>query len=162
MDFAVEKGLLFTKYWCFRELVRRYSLTFLIMLSSIMNTDCSDFWSFVGFEIGSGLSFFMRMSIIVMTWLISFIFEDVTSVLTKCIVSSGYTWKTLSICISFALLFCFANFLDWQFLFYWIRFGVMDIEVSWHSSFFSEILFSFGLSHELLLLHTQELNMRFI
>ena len=50
------------------------------------------------------------------TWLISFIFKDVTSALVKCVVLSGCAWKTLSIFWSFALLFWFANFVNWRLL----------------------------------------------
>ena len=70
------------------------------------------------------------------TWLISFIFEDVTSVLIKCVFSSGCAWTTLSICISFTLLFCFANFVNWRSLSDWMGFEVVHIQVSRGSSFF--------------------------
>ena len=151
MVLAVEKGLVFTKYWCFRELVRRYPSTFLIMLSPTMNTDVLDFWGLVGFwDGGGGLSLSLsggRFSLFII-WLTSFIFEDVTPVLVKCVVSSGSAWITLSTCTSFALLLCFANFVNWR--------SLVDIQVSRSSSFISEMFSSFGFSHGLLPLHSQE------
>ena len=113
MVLAVEKGLVFIKYYCFRELVSRYLSTFLIMLSPTMNTDVLDF-------------------------------------------SSGSGWITLSTCTSFTLILCLANFVNWRSLSDWMRFEVVDIQVSRRSSFISEMLSSFGLSHRLLPLHSQE------
>ena len=49
MVFAAVKGLVFSKYWCFRELVRRYPSIFLIMLSPTMNINGLDFFGLVGF-----------------------------------------------------------------------------------------------------------------
>ena len=46
--------LAFTKYWCFRELLRWCTSTILIMLSPTMNTDILDFWELVGFWDGGG------------------------------------------------------------------------------------------------------------
>ena len=56
--------------------------------------------------------------------------------LVKCVVSSGSAWITLSICISFTLLFCFDNFVNWHSLSSWIGFEVVNILVSQRSSFF--------------------------
>ena len=140
MIFSVEKGLIFTKHCCFRELVRRYPWNFLIMLSQTMNTDVLDFGGLAGFwDSVDGLSFSLSVPqfSLFITWLISFIFEDVTSVLVKCVFSSGCTWITLSICISFTLLFCFANFVNWHSLTDWIGFEVMGIQVL-RRSFFQE------------------------
>ena len=120
------------------------------MLSPTMNTNGLNFWG-VSWILRWRLQFIsccIRGSIILM-WLIPFMFEDVLSILIKCFVSSRCAWKSLSICISFTLLFCLANFVKWWLLFYWMGFGVMDIEVSQGSSFFSEILWSFRLSHGL-------------
>ena len=147
MVLAVEKGLVFTKYWCFRELIRRYPSTFLIMLSPTMNTDVLDFLGLAGFwDGGGGLSGGWFSLFII--WLTSFIFENVTPVLVKCVVSSGSAWITLSTCTSFALLLCFANFVNWR--------SLVDIQVSRRSSFISEMFSSFGFSHGLLPLHSQE------
>ena len=133
--------------------------TFLIMLSPTINTDVLDFWGLVGFwDGGGGLSLSLsggRFSLFII-WLTSFIFEDVTPVLVKCVVSSGSASITLSIYVSFTLLFCFANFVNWRSLSGWMGFEVADIQVSQRSSFTSEMLSSFGLSHGLLLFHLQE------
>ena len=61
---------------------------------------------------------------------------------------------------SFILLFCFANFVNWRASSDWMTFEVVDKQVSRRSSFFSEILSNLGLSHRLLLLHSQELGLR--
>ena len=117
--YAVEKGLVFRKCWCFREHLKRYPWIFLIMLSPTLNIDGLGFWRLVGFWYGGGglsLSLSGGWFALFITWLISFIFEDVTSSLVKCVVSSGCCWITLSICISFGLLFRFANFVSWQLL----------------------------------------------
>ena len=159
MIFAAEKDLVFSKYWCFRELVRIYSSTFLIMLSPTMNTDVLKFLGLVGFwDVGGSLSLSLyedRLSLFI-TWLILFIFENVTSVLVKCVVSSRCARMTLSICISFTLLFCFSNFVNWRWFSEWMAFEAVHIQVSWRSSFFSEMLSSFGLSN---FLHSQELRL---
>ena len=89
-------------------------------------------------------------------WLTSSIFEDVTPVLVKCVVSSGSAWITLSTCTSFALLLCFTNFANLRSLSDWMGFEVVDIKVSWRSSFILEIFSSFGFSHGLLPLDSQE------
>ena len=104
-----------------------------------MNTNGLDFWgvSWVLRWRLQFISYFIRGSVILM-WLIPFMFEDVLSILIKCFVSSRCAWKSLSICISFTLLFCLANFVKWWLLFYWMGFGVMDIEVSQGSSFFQK------------------------
>ena len=86
----------------------------------------------------------------------SFIFEDVTPVLVECVVSFGSASITLSTCTSFTLLLCFANFINWLSLSYWMGFEIVDIQVSRRSSFISEMLSSFGLSHGLLPLHSQK------
>ena len=151
MVLAVEKGLVFTKYWCFRKLVRSYPSTFLIMLSPTMNTDVLDFGGLVGFwDGGGGLSLSLsggRFSLFI-RWLTSFIFEDVTRVLVKCVGSSGSAWITLSTCTSFTLFLCFANFVNWR--------SLVDIQVSRRSSFISEMFSSFGFSHGLVPLHSQK------
>ena len=100
-----------------------------------------DFWRLVGFwDSGGGLSFFLsggRLSLFI-TWLILFRFEDVTSLLIKCVVSSRCAWlfNSLSICICFTLLFCFANFVNWRSLSDWMEFDVVDIQIWRRSSFF--------------------------
>ena len=162
MVLAVEKGLVFTKYWCFRELVRRYPSTFLNMLSPTMNNDVLDFWGLVGFWNGGGglsLSLSGGQFSLFIIWLTSFIFEDVTPVLVKCVVSSGSAWITLSIYTSFTLLLFFANFVNWRLLSDWLGFEVVGIQVLRRSSFISEMLSSFGLSHGLLLLYSQQLRL---
>ena len=58
---------------------------------------------------------------------------------------------TLSACTSFTLLFCFANFVNWQLLSDLMGFEVVNIQVSRRSSFISEMLSIFELSHGLLL-----------
>ena len=128
---------------------KKVSIDFLIMLSPTMNTNVLDFWGTVGFwDLGGGLSLTF--------FLISFIFHDVTPGLVKCVVSSGSASITLSTCTSFTLLFCFANFVNWWLLSDWMEFEVVNIQVSRCSSFTSEMLSSFGVSHGLLLLHSQE------
>ena len=126
------------EHWCFR---------------------CLNFWELDGFwGGGGGLSPSLpghRFSLFVM-WLTSFIFEDITPVLVKCVVSSGSTWIALSTFTSFALLLGFANFVNWCSLSDWMGFEVVDIQVSRRSSFIPEIVSSFGLSHGLLLLHSHE------
>ena len=97
MVLAVEKGLVFIKYYCFRELISRYLSTFLIMLSPTMNNDVLDF-------------------------------------------SSGSGWITLSTCTSFTLVLCLTNFVNWCSLSDWMRFEVVDIQVSRRSSFISDRL----------------------
>ena len=96
--FAAEKGIVFTKYWCFRELIKRYSSTFFIRISPTMNTDALDFWRLVGFWDGRcGLSVSLsgdRFSLLT-TWLNSFMFEDATSVLVKCVLCS-FIWMYLN------------------------------------------------------------------
>ena len=118
-----------------------------------------DFWRLVVFwDGGGGLSLSLsggRLSLFI-TSIILFIFDDVTSLLVKCVVSSGCAWIILSICISFTLLFSLANFVNWGSLSDRTEFEVVDIQGSRRSSFFSEMLSSFGLSHELPLLHSQE------
>ena len=160
MVLAVEKGFVFTKYLCFREPVRRYPSTFLIMLSPTMNTDVLDFWGLVEFwDGGCGLSLSLsggQFSLFIIWLTFVFVFEDVTPVFVKCVVSSGSAWISLSTCTSFTLLFCFANFANWSSLSDWMGFEVVDIQVSRRSSFISETLSSFGLSHGLLPLHSQE------
>ena len=47
-----------------------------------------------------------------------------------------WSWIALSICISFILLFCFANFVNWPSLLDWMRFEAVDIQVSRNSFFF--------------------------
>ena len=159
MVLAVGQCLVLTKYWCFRKLVRRYPSTFLIMLSPMMNTDVLDFWGLGGFrDSGGGLSlplsgYWFSLFII---WLTSFMFEDVTPVLVKCVGSSRSAWITLSTCTSFALLLCFTNFANLRSSSDWMGFEVMDIQVSWCSSFILEIFSSFGFSHGLLPLDSQE------
>ena len=85
-----------------------------------------------------GLSFSLSGSLffLFITRLMSFIFEDVTYVLVKRFVLFGCAWITLSICISFILLFCFANFVSWSSLLDWMRFEAVDIQVSRNSFFF--------------------------
>ena len=126
------------------------------MLFPTMSTDVLDFWGLVEFlDDGGGLSLSLsggRFSSFT-TWLISLIFEDVTSVLVKCVLSSGHALITLSTCISFTLLFCPANFVNWLSLSDLMGFEVVDRQVSQRSSFLSEM---FGLSHGLLLSHSQE------
>ena len=156
MIFAVEKSLVFTKCWCFREHVRRYLLIFLfliflIMLSITMYADVLVFWGLVGF-----ISFFIWGSIFLIHHMAHlFTFEDVTSVLVKCVLYSGCAWITLSIFVSFTLFFCFGNFVNWLSLPDWIGFEALDIQAWRRSSFCSEMS-SFGLSHGLLLLHSQK------
>ena len=120
---------------------------------------CFRFLGLIGFwDGGGGLSFYLsggRFSLFIV-WHILFIFEDVTPVLVKCVVSSGCARMTLSTCTSFTLLFCFANFVNWRLLSDWMGFEVGDIQVSRRSSFISEMLSSFGLSHGLLPLHSQK------
>ena len=90
MVLAVEKGLVFTKYWCFRKLVRRYSSTFLIMLSPTMNS-----FRFLGVNWILRWWWWLFLSLsggwfsLFIIWLTSFISEDVTPVLVKWVVSSG-------------------------------------------------------------------------
>ena len=128
---------------------KKVSIDFLIMLSPTMNTNVLDFWGTVGFwDLGGGLSLTF--------FLISFIFHDVTPGLVKCVVSSGSASITLSTCTSFTLLFCFANFVNWRSLSDWMGYEVMELQVSRRSSFISEMLSSFRLSHGLLLLHSHE------
>ena len=141
---------------------RRFSIDFLN--HAIPNDEqwWFGFWEVVRFWDGGGglsLSLWVGWFSIFITWLISFIFEDVTFVLVKCVLSSGCAWITLSVCISFALLFGFANFVNWRLLSDWMGLGVMDIQVSRRSSFLSKILLTFGRSHGLLLFHSQELHL---
>ena len=93
-----------------------------------------------------GLPFSLSGSLfsLFITRLMLFIFEDVNYVLVKRFVLFGCTWITLSICISFILLFCFANFVNWPSLLDWMRFEAVDIQVP-RNSFFLEVLLSFRL-----------------
>ena len=98
------------------------------------------------------LSWLNWFHFLILEWVLLVI---LTSVLIKCILSCGCAWITLSIGIPFTLLFCLANFVNWHSLSDWMGFEEVDIQVSVFS-FFSEILLSFGLSHGLLLLHSQK------
>ena len=142
-----------------RKLIRRHPSTFLIILSPRINTDVLDFVGLVRFwDVGGGL--FISLSgcpfASLVTWLMSFIFEDVTSVLVKCVLSSGCAWITLSICVSFTLPFCLANFVICRSVFDSVGFEVVDIQVLQRSSYFSEMLPSFRLSHGLPILYSRE------
>ena len=97
--FCIRREVFFTRYWCFRKRVRRYPSIFLIMLSPTMNNDVLYFWGLVGFwDGGCDLPVFLSEDrfFLFITWLISFVFENATSVLVKCIVSSDCAWVTLS------------------------------------------------------------------
>ena len=124
-----------------------------------MNTDVLDFWGLVEFWDGGGglsLSLSWGQFSLFIIWFTSSIFEDVTPVLVKCVISSGTSWITLSTCTSFTLLLYFANFVNWRSLSDWMGFEVVDIQASQRSSFISEMWPSFGRSHGLLPLHSQE------
>ena len=111
------------------------------MLSPTINSDVLDFGGYLGFEMVVVIYLFLyqggRFSLFII-WLISFIFEDVTPVLVKCVVSSGSVSITLSIYISFTLLFCFANFVNWRSLSGWMGFEVVDVQVSQPTSLFQK------------------------
>ena len=121
MVFGVEKGCVFTKYWCFRELVKRYPSIFLITLSQTMNTNGLDFWGLVGFEmlVRWFVSFFIRGSIFFIHYMAHLVH------IWGCNFCIGqmryYIWITLSIC--FALLFSFGNFVNWWLSSDWMGFG---------------------------------------
>ena len=70
------------------------------------------------------------------TWLISFIIANVTSLLVKCVVSSGTCFKNTINLYIFCSAFFFANFVNWRLWSDWMGFGVMGIQVSQLSSFF--------------------------
>ena len=100
----------------------------LILLSSAMDTDDLDFWRLVGFIGGWFFSF--------TTWLILFIFEDVTFVLVIYVISSRRSSITLSICTtSFTLFFYFANFVNCWLLSNLMRCIAIDTKVLRRSSF---------------------------
>ena len=154
--FGVEKGCVFTKHWCFRELVKRYPSIFLITLSQTMNTNGLDFWGLVGFEmlVRWFVSFFIRGSIFFIHYMAHLVH------IWGCNFCIGqmryYIWITLSIC--FALLFSFGNFVNWWLSSDWMGFEyTIDNQYTIIATFFIllEILSSFGLSHWLLVLHPQ-------
>ena len=102
-------------------------------------------------------SFFIRGSIFLIHYMAHLIiFHDVTPVLVECVVSSWSAWTTLSTCTSFTVISCFANFVNSLSSSDWMEFEVMELQVSRRSSFISEILPSFGLSHGQLLLHSHD------
>ena len=82
------------------------------------------FWG-VGWvwECGSGLA----LSLSGVHYMARLVYEAVTSVLAKFVVLSGFAWITLSVCKSFALPFCFANFVNWRLLSDSMELGLMDI-----------------------------------
>ena len=128
------------------------------MLSPTMNTDGLDFCGLVGFwDGGVGLSLTLsggQFSLFVKAHLVYI--WGCNFCIGQILVLSWCPWIKLSMHTFFALLFCFASFVNWQLLFEWMGFGVIDIQVSDVLHFFLEILPSFGLSHGLLLLHSQE------
>ena len=116
------------EHWCFRFLGVSWVLRW--------------WWWFI--------SFFIRGSIFLIYYMAHLIY------IWGCNSCVGQVRCFIWICLNNTLFLCFDNFVNWRSLSDWMGFEVVDIQVSRRSSFISKMFSSFGLSHGLLPLHSQE------